>query len=82
MESKTAESRHPEEKASFVSRFLLWWIVPLLWKGWRRPLQQEDLHCVKDKDQSSRLTEHLESKWREEILKAKRGILLKFSFIK
>ena len=71
---KTSPRRHPQEEASFVSRVMLWWIIPLLWKGWRRPLEQDDLHPVRDKDQSRKLTEHLEEKWEQEKDIAKRGI--------
>ena len=74
MELKKTPSRHPQEEASFVSKLMLWWIIPLLWKGWRCPLQQDDLHHVRDKDQSCKLTEHLEEKWKQEVHSAERGI--------
>ncbi len=76
MESRKTQSRHPEEEASFVSRLMLWWIIPLLWKGWRRPLQQEDLHQVRNKDQSSKFTERLEDNLEQEMTSAKRGIII------
>jgi hypothetical protein len=59
MESGKTPARHPQDEANFVSRLFLWWITPLLWKGWRHPLQQDDLHPVRDEDQSCKLTEHL-----------------------
>ena len=74
MKSKKKTLLHPEEEANFVSKVMLLWITPLLWKGWRRPLQQEDLHPVRDKDQSCKLTERLEEKWEQEVHSAKRGI--------
>jgi hypothetical protein len=74
MESGKTSQRHPQEKANFVSRVALWWIIPLLLKGWRRPLQQDDLHDVRDKDQSCKLTERLEEKWKQEKDSAKKGI--------
>ena len=67
--------RHPEEAANFISRVFLLWIIPLLWKGWRRPLQQDDLHPVRVKDQSCKLTDRLEEKWEQEKGSAKRGIV-------
>ena len=76
MESRKTQSRHPEEEANFVSKIMLWWIIPLLWKGWRRPLQQEDLHQVRNEDQSSKLTERLEAKLEQEMDSAKRGIFI------
>ena len=75
MKPKTAASRHPQEEASFLSRLMLWWIIPLLWKGRRCQLQQDDLHQVRDKDRSRKLTGRLEEKWKEEVHSAKRGII-------
>ena len=76
MKPKTgAASRHPQEEANFLSRLMLWWIIPLLWKGWRRQLQQDDLHQVRDKDRSRKLSGCLEEKWKEEVYSAKRGII-------
>ena len=75
MESGKTSSRHPQENANFVSRLFMWWIIPLLWKGWRRPLQQDDFHPVRDKDQSCKLTERLEEKWEQEKESAKKGIV-------
>ncbi len=80
MESRKTQLRHPEEEASFVSRVMLWWIIPLQWKGWRRPLQQEDLHQVRNEDQSSKFTERLEAKLEQEMDSAKRGIRLLFCY--
>jgi hypothetical protein len=75
MESGKTPARHPQDEANFVSRLFLWWITPLLWKGWRHPLQQDDLHPVRDEDQSCKLTEHLGEKWEQEKDAAKRGIV-------
>ena len=74
MGPKKTPPRHPQEEANFVSRIMFWWIIPLLWKGWRRPLQQDDLYEVRDKDQSCKLTKRLEEKWEQEVQSAKTGI--------
>ena len=70
----SAGIRHPQEEANFISRLLLWWIFPLLWKGSRCTLQQEDLPPVRNKHQSGPLTKRLERKWEEETNAARKGI--------
>uniref|UniRef100_V5EWI6 Multidrug resistance-associated protein n=1 Tax=Kalmanozyma brasiliensis (strain GHG001) TaxID=1365824 RepID=V5EWI6_KALBG len=36
-----------ESRASFFSRLLFLWVFPLLWKGFRKPLELEDLDSLK-----------------------------------
>ncbi|XP_076020047.1 multidrug resistance-associated protein 1-like [Genypterus blacodes] len=42
----------PEEDASFLSRFLFWWFSSLVIRGYRHPLQAEDLWTLRDEDTS------------------------------
>ena len=63
--------RHPRDVANFVSKVTLLWIIPLLWKGYRKPLNHEDLYPVREVEKSKRRTKLLEEKWGEEILHAK-----------
>ena len=65
-----SNSRHPRDAASFVSRVTMWWIFPLLWKGYQKPLNHEDLYPVRDVEKSKRRTKLLEEKWGEEVLHA------------
>ena len=62
---------HPQEEANFVSKIILWWIFPLLQKGTGNYLNQEDLHPIRDIENSRQRTDLLDEKWREEILSAK-----------
>ena len=62
---------HPIDNASFISRVMLWWICGDLRIGYGRPLEQSDLYSVRDVERTSRLTEHLEEKWEDEIKRAK-----------
>ena len=66
-----SNSRHPRDVANFVSKVTLWWIFPLLWKGYRKPLNHEDLYPIREVEKSEWRTKLLEEKWGEEILRAK-----------
>ena len=63
-------TRHPQDETNFLSKITLWWIFPLLWKGYRKPLNHEDLYPIRDVDKSEQRTKLLEEKWKEEILHA------------
>ncbi|XP_055589731.1 ATP-binding cassette sub-family C member Sur isoform X2 [Uranotaenia lowii] len=39
-------------KAPFLSRVTFWWIMPLLWRGYREPLELENLGWLPDSDTS------------------------------
>ena len=62
---------NPEDSANFISKVTLWWIFPLLWKGYRKPLSHEDLYPIREVDKSERRTKLLEENWNEEMLQAK-----------
>ncbi|KAG0701724.1 Multidrug resistance-associated protein 1 [Chionoecetes opilio] len=40
----------PEVDASFLNRFIFFYNIPLIWRGWRRPLVDHDLHDVLPKN--------------------------------
>ena len=45
----------PERTAGLVARYLVTWILPLLWRGYRKPLDMEDLGTI-DEDLHSLAT--------------------------
>lgn len=61
---------HPKDKANFLSKVLLWWIVDLLWRGNNSPLNQEDLDPVREDDSAAGQTKRLEIIWNNEIRRA------------
>ena len=65
-----SNTRHPQDETNFISKMTLWWIFPLLWKGYEKPLNHEDLYPIRDVDKSEQRTKLLEEKWKEEILHA------------
>lgn len=45
----------PERTSGLVSRYLVTWVLPLLWRGYRKPLDMEDLGAI-DEDLHSLFT--------------------------
>ena len=67
------EKCHPKVTANFFSQVTLWWIFGLLWKGYSRPLEQEDLYALLDGDCAEHLTKRLQQKWEKENGRAKKS---------
>ncbi|XP_059617752.1 ATP-binding cassette sub-family C member Sur [Phlebotomus argentipes] len=40
--------KHPQ--LTFLSRVTFWWLTPLLWRGWWKPLEPEDLGNLSEED--------------------------------
>ena len=59
-----------KDKANFLSKLTLWWIVDLLWRGRLKPINQNDLDPVREEDRSEYRTELLEKTWRNEKISA------------
>jgi ATP-binding cassette subfamily C (CFTR/MRP) protein 1 len=36
----------PERTAGLAARYFVWWVVPLLWRGYKKPLGAEDLGAI------------------------------------
>uniref|UniRef100_A0A8C9TP04 ABC-type glutathione-S-conjugate transporter n=1 Tax=Scleropages formosus TaxID=113540 RepID=A0A8C9TP04_SCLFO len=50
----------PVQDASFLSKILFWWLVV---KGYRKPLQVEDLWSLREEDTSKRIISSVEEEW-------------------
>ena len=61
---------HRKDKANFISKVTLWWIVDLLWRGRLKPINQDDFDPVTEEDRSEYRTELLEKIWRNEKMSA------------
>ena len=64
------EKVHRKDKANFISKVTLWWIVDLLLRGRVKPINQDDLDPVREEDRSEYRTELLENIWRNEKISA------------
>ncbi|XP_042171983.1 multidrug resistance-associated protein 1-like [Oncorhynchus tshawytscha] len=59
----------PVEDASFLSKMLFWWFGGLVIRGYRTPLQAEDLWCLREEDSSDCIIADLEIDWARECTK-------------
>ncbi|XP_013865719.1 cystic fibrosis transmembrane conductance regulator [Austrofundulus limnaeus] len=69
--------KSPVEDANFFSKFVFWWISPLLRKGFTKKLELSDVYKAPSYDQADTLSERLEREWDREVVSAKRPKLLK-----
>ncbi|XP_037803863.1 canalicular multispecific organic anion transporter 2-like [Penaeus monodon] len=51
----TSEKPSPLLQASLPSRLFFWWTLPLVWRGWRRPLTLDDLWDIEPHNSCSTL---------------------------
>jgi len=58
--SKTQSSR--ESRAGFLSTILFWWLLPLIWHGFRNPLRSEDLEELQPQYEAGSSHERLSEK--------------------
>ncbi|KAL4659052.1 multidrug resistance-associated protein 1-like [Arapaima gigas] len=61
-----AKNPCPVQDASFLSKILFWWFSGLVMKGYRRPLQVEDLWSLREEDTSHRIISDTEEGWAAE----------------
>lgn len=54
----------PEEKANIVSQIFFCWIFSLVYKGWKKPLQDDDLWELRDFERGASTTKKLIEEWR------------------
>ncbi|MEQ2216243.1 hypothetical protein XENOCAPTIV_013067 [Xenoophorus captivus] len=63
--------KSPVEDANFLSKFVFWWISPLLRKGFTKKLELSDVYKVPSFDLADTLSERLEREWDKEVVLAK-----------
>ncbi|XP_061576917.1 cystic fibrosis transmembrane conductance regulator [Cololabis saira] len=63
--------KSPVEDANFFSRFVFWWITPLLRKGFTKKLNLTDVYKVPSFDLADTLSERLEREWDREVVSTK-----------
>ncbi|KAJ3614828.1 hypothetical protein NHX12_018398 [Muraenolepis orangiensis] len=67
-EGKAATEKNPcpVKDASFLSKILFWWFTGLVVKGYRTPLEADDLWTLREEDTSDRIISDLEQEWTAE----------------
>uniref|UniRef100_A0A670JVZ0 ABC-type glutathione-S-conjugate transporter n=1 Tax=Podarcis muralis TaxID=64176 RepID=A0A670JVZ0_PODMU len=68
---KLLQNPCPEAGASFASKITFWWFAGLLWKGYRQPLQAEDLWSLARENSSEDIVTKIEDAWNEHCARAK-----------
>uniref|UniRef100_A0A8C6UG54 ABC-type glutathione-S-conjugate transporter n=1 Tax=Neogobius melanostomus TaxID=47308 RepID=A0A8C6UG54_9GOBI len=66
------ENPCPVKDASFLSKILFWWFTGLVVKGYRSPLEAEDLWTLRDEDTSQKIISELQQEWTAECAKLQR----------
>uniref|UniRef100_A0AAQ5ZDG4 ABC-type glutathione-S-conjugate transporter n=1 Tax=Amphiprion ocellaris TaxID=80972 RepID=A0AAQ5ZDG4_AMPOC len=59
----------PVKDASFLSKILFWWFTGLVVKGYRTPLEAEDLWTLREEDTSHKIISELQEDWTAECAK-------------
>ncbi|XP_056662286.1 LOW QUALITY PROTEIN: ATP-binding cassette sub-family C member 6 [Monodelphis domestica] len=54
----------PESGASFPSKVTFWWFSRLVWQGYRKPLEMDDLWSLGKENSSEEIISRLESEWK------------------
>uniref|UniRef100_A0A8C3I780 ABC-type glutathione-S-conjugate transporter n=1 Tax=Chrysemys picta bellii TaxID=8478 RepID=A0A8C3I780_CHRPI len=68
-----SQSPCPELGASFVSKITFWWFSGLVWKGYRQPLQADDLWSLMKENSSEEIVSQFEREWKKYCNRAKHG---------
>uniref|UniRef100_A0A8C3I5A4 ATP binding cassette subfamily C member 6 n=1 Tax=Chrysemys picta bellii TaxID=8478 RepID=A0A8C3I5A4_CHRPI len=68
-----SQSPCPELGASFVSKITFWWFSGLVWKGYRQPLQADDLWSLMKENSSEEIVSQFEREWKKYCNRAKQN---------
>lgn len=61
---------YPEQGASFLSRTFYTWFDPLAWKGYKKPLEQNDLWDMNPEDSAKEIMPIFSKYWDRAVAKA------------
>ncbi|EGZ18266.1 multidrug resistance protein ABC superfamily [Phytophthora sojae] len=61
----------PLDSANLLSVATIWWLQPLLWRGYKSPLTEDSVWDLPKKDQSRRLQGRFDDSWTKQELKLK-----------
>ncbi|XP_045104248.1 multidrug resistance-associated protein 1-like isoform X3 [Portunus trituberculatus] len=66
------EKPNPETSASFLSRITFAWLDPLIWKGYRNPLVQEDMWNLQYENATNTIVGRWDKNWKRTVRKAEK----------
>ncbi|XP_050728625.1 multidrug resistance-associated protein 1-like isoform X3 [Eriocheir sinensis] len=61
---------YPETGASFLSHITFAWIDPLIWKGYRKPLVQDDMWNIQYENATNTIVTNWDRNWKKTLRKA------------
>ena len=67
---KKIQNPSPEESASFLSVITNSWFEPLIWRGYRKPLEATDLWDLNRRDKSSYIVPRYDRHWENSLKNA------------
>ncbi|KAJ6648205.1 Multidrug resistance-associated protein 1 [Pseudolycoriella hygida] len=67
-----SENPNPEIKASFIRKLLFIWFEPMTWRGFRKPLETEDMWDIRPDDTSRSMVPDFDKHWIDSIAKGER----------
>ncbi|XP_072526726.1 ATP-binding cassette sub-family C member 2-like [Salminus brasiliensis] len=76
---KKVAKKNPEAGAAFLSRVTFNWFNWMVINGYKRPLVQEDMWELNEKDSTSYISQHFENIMRQELRKARSRLQKKLS---
>lgn len=59
-----------ESRASFLSRMVFWWLMDILWTGFRRPLDMMNLDALASRYDARTVGAHLQGTWDRQVHRA------------
>lgn len=71
----TSNNPSPEKSASFLNQLFFHWFLATVWKGWRRPLTEKDIHDINQENTSRELVPKFDKYFAESIEKNKKADL-------
>lgn len=63
---------NPEIKASFIRKLLFIWFEPMTWRGFRKPLETQDMWDIRPDDTSRAMVPDFDKYWLESVAKGER----------
>lgn len=63
---------NPEIESSFIRKLLFIWFDPMTWRGFRNPLQAEDMWDIRPDDTSAEMVPDFDKYWLESVAKGER----------
>ncbi|XP_063866563.1 multidrug resistance-associated protein 1-like isoform X5 [Scylla paramamosain] len=66
------EKPNPETSASFLSRITFAWLDSLIWKGYRKPLVQEDMWNLQYENATNTIVGRWDKNWKKTVRKAEK----------